>query len=151
MLIVISSTRDQFGYATALVLYMLAVLYEIWFKVPLGANETFCTCLVGLHHELLLSISRIIRESVAVYLDPMKAWFGIIGKILQLIELIDNLVMEFDIVSHSPSFEVAVQDGTKVKDTDSVDGSMTDGMEHIFTSSTQLRCSRDLNLNEDLQ
>ncbi|KAK7320591.1 hypothetical protein VNO77_30211 [Canavalia gladiata] len=39
-------------------------------------------------------------------------------------------------------------EGTKVEDTDSVDGSMTDGMEHIFNSSTQLRYGRDLRLNE---
>lgn len=39
-------------------------------------------------------------------------------------------------------------DGTKFEDTDSVDGSMTDGMEHIFSSSTQLRYGRDLRLNE---
>ncbi|KAL5540564.1 hypothetical protein UlMin_045257, partial [Ulmus minor] len=39
-------------------------------------------------------------------------------------------------------------DGTKFEDTDSVDGSMTDGMEHIFNSSTQLRYGRDLRLNE---
>lgn len=39
-------------------------------------------------------------------------------------------------------------DGTKFEDTDSVDGSMIDGMEHIFSSSTQLRYGRDLRLNE---
>ncbi|MED6170431.1 hypothetical protein PIB30_030855 [Stylosanthes scabra] len=39
-------------------------------------------------------------------------------------------------------------EGTKFEDTDSVDGSMTDGMEHIFNSSTQLRYGRDLRLNE---
>ena len=39
-------------------------------------------------------------------------------------------------------------DSTKFEDTDSVDGSMTDGMEHIFNSSTQLRYGRDLRLNE---
>lgn len=37
---------------------------------------------------------------------------------------------------------------TKFEDTDSVDGSMTDGMEHIFNPSTQLRYGRDLRLNE---
>ncbi|KAJ0045529.1 hypothetical protein Pint_06537 [Pistacia integerrima] len=39
-------------------------------------------------------------------------------------------------------------DSTKFEDRDSVDGSMTDGMEHIFNSSTQLRYGRDLRLNE---
>lgn len=39
-------------------------------------------------------------------------------------------------------------ESTKMEDTDSVDGSMTDGMEHIFNSSTQLRYGRDLRLNE---
>ncbi|TKY56880.1 Anaphase-promoting complex subunit 1 [Spatholobus suberectus] len=39
-------------------------------------------------------------------------------------------------------------EGTKFEDTDSVDGSMTDGMEHIFNLSTQLRYGRDLRLNE---
>ncbi|KAK7300517.1 hypothetical protein RJT34_11363 [Clitoria ternatea] len=39
-------------------------------------------------------------------------------------------------------------EGVKFEDTDSVDGSMTDGMEHIFNSSTQLRYGRDLRLNE---
>ncbi|XP_010253785.1 PREDICTED: anaphase-promoting complex subunit 1 [Nelumbo nucifera] len=39
-------------------------------------------------------------------------------------------------------------DGIKIEDTDSIDGSTTDGMEHIFNSSTQLRYGRDLRLNE---
>lgn len=39
-------------------------------------------------------------------------------------------------------------DSTKFEDTDSVDGSMTDGMEHIFASGIQLRYGRDLRLNE---
>lgn len=39
-------------------------------------------------------------------------------------------------------------DGAKFEDADSVDGSMTDGMEHIFNSSTQLQYGRDLRLNE---
>ncbi|KAI9156178.1 hypothetical protein LWI28_001768 [Acer negundo] len=39
-------------------------------------------------------------------------------------------------------------ESTKFEDTDSVDRSMTDGMEHIFNSSTQLRYGRDLRLNE---
>ncbi|KAK7361120.1 hypothetical protein VNO77_03161 [Canavalia gladiata] len=42
-------------------------------------------------------------------------------------------------------------EGTKVEDTDSVDRSMTDDMEHIFNSSTQFRYGRDLRLNDDLQ
>ncbi|XP_058181037.1 anaphase-promoting complex subunit 1 isoform X3 [Rhododendron vialii] len=37
---------------------------------------------------------------------------------------------------------------TKLEDADSVDGSATDGMEHIFNSTTQLRYGRDLRLNE---
>ncbi|XP_059654080.1 anaphase-promoting complex subunit 1 isoform X2 [Cornus florida] len=39
-------------------------------------------------------------------------------------------------------------ENTKFEDTDSVDGSTTDGMEHIFNSSTQLLYGRDLRLNE---
>jgi anaphase-promoting complex subunit 1 len=39
-------------------------------------------------------------------------------------------------------------ESTKFEETDSVDGSLTDGMEHIFNSSTQLRYGRDLRLNE---
>ncbi|ESQ40468.1 hypothetical protein EUTSA_v10012420mg [Eutrema salsugineum] len=37
---------------------------------------------------------------------------------------------------------------TKIEDTNSVDGSVIDGMEHIFNSYTQLRYGRDLRLNE---
>ncbi|KAK2985961.1 hypothetical protein RJ640_028279 [Escallonia rubra] len=36
----------------------------------------------------------------------------------------------------------------KLEDTDSADGSIVDGMEHIFNASTQLRYGRDLRLNE---
>ncbi|TQD83379.1 hypothetical protein C1H46_031089 [Malus baccata] len=39
-------------------------------------------------------------------------------------------------------------ENTKFEDADSVDGSMIDGMEHIFNTSTQLRYGRDLRLNE---
>lgn len=39
-------------------------------------------------------------------------------------------------------------ENTKLEDVDSVEGSVSDGMEHIFTSSTQLRYGRDLRLNE---
>ncbi|XP_027163442.1 anaphase-promoting complex subunit 1 [Coffea eugenioides] len=39
-------------------------------------------------------------------------------------------------------------ENTKLEDVDSVDGSLMDGMEHIFNSSTQLRYGRDLRLNE---
>lgn len=39
-------------------------------------------------------------------------------------------------------------ESTKLEETDTVDGSMTDGMEHIFNSSTQLRYGCDLRLNE---
>ncbi|KAL8247802.1 hypothetical protein R6Q59_009018 [Mikania micrantha] len=39
-------------------------------------------------------------------------------------------------------------DDSKREDTDSVDESTIDGMEHIFNSSTQLRYGRDLRLNE---
>ncbi|KAK4776978.1 hypothetical protein SAY86_005666 [Trapa natans] len=39
-------------------------------------------------------------------------------------------------------------DSTKFEDADSFDGSITDGMEHIFNSTTQLRYGRDLRLNE---
>lgn len=39
-------------------------------------------------------------------------------------------------------------DAGKIEDADSIDGSTTDGMEHIFNSSTQLQYGRDLRLNE---
>eukprot|EP00257_Ricinus_communis_P020956 XP_015580327.1 anaphase-promoting complex subunit 1 [Ricinus communis] len=39
-------------------------------------------------------------------------------------------------------------DASKFDDTESADGSMMDGMEHIFNSSTQLQYGRDLRLNE---
>ncbi|XP_038722804.1 anaphase-promoting complex subunit 1 [Tripterygium wilfordii] len=39
-------------------------------------------------------------------------------------------------------------ESTKIEDTDTVDGSATDGMDHIFNSSTQLHYGRDLRLNE---
>lgn len=39
-------------------------------------------------------------------------------------------------------------DNTKFEDTDIIEGPLTDGMEHIFNSSTQLRYGRDLRLNE---
>ncbi|XAR71918.1 hypothetical protein NMG60_11018372 [Bertholletia excelsa] len=39
-------------------------------------------------------------------------------------------------------------ENTKLEDADAVDGSTTDGMEHIFNSSMQLRYGRDLRLNE---
>ncbi|KAM7271463.1 hypothetical protein ACFE04_030677 [Oxalis oulophora] len=47
-------------------------------------------------------------------------------------------------VSDSVGFE-----SSKFDETESIDGSMTDGMEHIFNSSTQLRYGRDLRLNEN--
>ncbi|KAL2526600.1 Anaphase-promoting complex subunit 1 [Abeliophyllum distichum] len=39
-------------------------------------------------------------------------------------------------------------ESTKLKDLDSFDESVTDGMEHIFNSGTQLRYGRDMRLNE---
>ncbi|KAK4436500.1 Anaphase-promoting complex subunit [Sesamum alatum] len=39
-------------------------------------------------------------------------------------------------------------DSTKLDDIDTFEGSVADGMEHIFNSSTQLRYGRDLRLNE---
>ncbi|KAI3988958.1 hypothetical protein MKX01_016529 [Papaver californicum] len=39
-------------------------------------------------------------------------------------------------------------DGFTIEDSDSLEGSTEDGMEHIFNSSTQLRYGRDLRLNE---
>ncbi|XP_058110276.1 anaphase-promoting complex subunit 1 isoform X2 [Magnolia sinica] len=39
-------------------------------------------------------------------------------------------------------------DGVTIEDADSIDGSMVDGMEHMFNASTQLRYGRDLRLNE---
>ncbi|KAK7361121.1 hypothetical protein VNO77_03162 [Canavalia gladiata] len=55
-------------------------------------------------------------------------------------------------VSISSTISDAIRlERTKVEDTDSVDGSMIDDMEHIFNSSTQLCYGRDLRLNEDLQ
>lgn len=44
--------------------------------------------------------------------------------------------------------DVNGSDDSKREDTDSVDESTIDGMEHIFNSSTQLRYGRDLRLNE---
>jgi anaphase-promoting complex subunit 1 len=39
-------------------------------------------------------------------------------------------------------------ESAKFEDSDSADGSMMDGMEHIFNSSTQLQYGRDQRLNE---
>lgn len=39
-----------------------------------------------------------------------------------------------------------IQNGARIEDT--ADASVTDGMEHMFNSSTQLRYGRDLRLNE---
>lgn len=39
-------------------------------------------------------------------------------------------------------------DNTKLEDIDNFEGPVTDGMEHIFNSSTQLRYGRDMRLNE---
>lgn len=39
-------------------------------------------------------------------------------------------------------------DNSKLEDIDNFEGPVTDGMEHIFNSSTQLRYGRDLRLNE---
>lgn len=39
-------------------------------------------------------------------------------------------------------------ESSKFEDTDSAEGPMMDGMEHILNSSTQLRYGRDLRLNE---
>lgn len=44
--------------------------------------------------------------------------------------------------------DTAELENTRLEDVDSVDGSVIDGMEHIFNSSTQLRYGRDLRLNE---
>ncbi|KAJ4908777.1 Anaphase-promoting complex subunit 1 [Raphanus sativus] len=51
------------------------------------------------------------------------------------------------IVPSSLSESVGMEN-TKIEDTSSVDGSVIDGMEHIFNSYTQLRYGRDLRLNE---
>ncbi|KAK9124538.1 hypothetical protein Sjap_014140 [Stephania japonica] len=48
----------------------------------------------------------------------------------------------------STIFDTMGLDNNKVEETDSFEGSTVDGMEHIFTSSTQLRYGRDLRLNE---
>lgn len=45
-------------------------------------------------------------------------------------------------------FDSFGSENAKFEDADSTDGSVTDGMEHIFTSCTQLRYGRDLRLNE---
>lgn len=50
-------------------------------------------------------------------------------------------------IPSSISDTIGLED-TKFEDADSVDGSTTDGMEHIFNSTTQLRYGRDLRLNE---
>lgn len=39
-------------------------------------------------------------------------------------------------------------EGTKIDDIDSSDGGVADGMDHIFSYTTQLRFGRDLRLNE---
>ncbi|KAG9443865.1 hypothetical protein H6P81_015205 [Aristolochia fimbriata] len=44
--------------------------------------------------------------------------------------------------------EATVFESVKMEESDSFDGSMVDGMEHMFNSSTQLRYGRDLRLNE---
>ncbi|CAK7325887.1 unnamed protein product [Dovyalis caffra] len=54
---------------------------------------------------------------------------------------------------HPVTIPSTVSDATglesaKFEDSDSADGSMMDGMEHIFNSSTQLQYGRDLRLNE---
>ena len=51
------------------------------------------------------------------------------------------------IVPSSVSESVGMEN-TKIEDTSSADGSVIDGMEHIFNSYTQLRYGRDLRLNE---
>ncbi|EFH47427.1 hypothetical protein ARALYDRAFT_487351 [Arabidopsis lyrata subsp. lyrata] len=51
------------------------------------------------------------------------------------------------IVPSSLSESIGLEN-TKIEDTNSVDGSVIDGMEHIFNSYTQLRYGRDLRLNE---
>ncbi|WZY80069.1 hypothetical protein YC2023_026453 [Brassica napus] len=51
------------------------------------------------------------------------------------------------IVPSSLSESVGMEN-SKIEDTSSVDGSVIDGMEHIFNSYTQLRYGRDLRLNE---
>ncbi|KAF7130437.1 hypothetical protein RHSIM_Rhsim10G0095300 [Rhododendron simsii] len=50
-------------------------------------------------------------------------------------------------IPSSISDTIGLED-TKFEDGDSVDGSATDGLEHIFNSTTQLRYGRDLRLNE---
>lgn len=45
-------------------------------------------------------------------------------------------------------FDSFGSENANFEDVDSTDGSVTDGMEHIFTSCTQLRYGRDLRLNE---
>ncbi|KAK7323241.1 hypothetical protein VNO77_26706 [Canavalia gladiata] len=65
---------------------------------------------------------------------------------------IESRNVEFPVLAISSTiFDVIGLEGIKVEDTDSVDGSMTEYMEHIFNSSTQLRYGHDLNLNKDLQ
>ncbi|KFK24970.1 hypothetical protein AALP_AA8G049400 [Arabis alpina] len=51
------------------------------------------------------------------------------------------------IVPSSLSESIGLENN-KIEDTNSVDGSVVDGMEHIFNSYTQLRYGRDLRLNE---
>ncbi|KAG5408099.1 hypothetical protein IGI04_004418 [Brassica rapa subsp. trilocularis] len=51
------------------------------------------------------------------------------------------------IVPSSLSESIGLENA-KIEDTNSVDGSVIDGMEHIFNSYTQLRYGRDLRLNE---
>ncbi|XP_021295540.1 anaphase-promoting complex subunit 1 [Herrania umbratica] len=44
--------------------------------------------------------------------------------------------------------DTIILESTRFEDTDSIDGSMADGMEHIFSCCTQLRYGRDLRLKE---
>ncbi|XP_047316183.1 anaphase-promoting complex subunit 1 [Impatiens glandulifera] len=51
-------------------------------------------------------------------------------------------------VTIPPLPDTTGQENTRLEDADMVNGSSTDGMDHIFSSSTQLRYGRDLRLNE---
>ncbi|KAL6003367.1 Anaphase-promoting complex subunit 1 [Asimina triloba] len=48
----------------------------------------------------------------------------------------------------SSTSDITGLDGVAIEDADSIDGSVVDGMEHMFNASTQLRFGRDLRLNE---
>lgn len=68
---------------------------------------------------------------------------------MNLVSISAPYMLHLHPVTIPPSIsDMAGLDGVKVEDTDSLDGLMADGMEHMFDASSQLRFGRDLRLNE---